>query len=89
IYAATKAGLVAFTRACAAEFRDKRVRTTVILPGLTDTSFIPQHKRLDRSAMLRPEDIAAAVIGVLNTPSSICPVELVLEPAREPMRFGS
>jgi NAD(P)-dependent dehydrogenase (short-subunit alcohol dehydrogenase family) len=88
IYAATKAGLLAFTRACAAEFRDKSVRTTVILPGLTDTSFIPQHKRLVRSAMLRPEDIAAAVIGVLNTPSSICPVELVLEPAREPMRFG-
>ena len=41
-YAATKAGLVAFTRSCATEFRNYRVRTSVILPGLTDTSFIPQ-----------------------------------------------
>jgi NADP-dependent 3-hydroxy acid dehydrogenase YdfG len=86
IYAATKAGLVAFTRSCAAEFRNSRVRTSVILPGLTDTSFIPQHKRLERSAMLQPEDIAAAVLGVVNAPRHVCPVEIVIEPAREPMR---
>jgi NAD(P)-dependent dehydrogenase (short-subunit alcohol dehydrogenase family) len=89
IYAASKAGLVAFTRACAAELGDKHVRTSVILPGLTDTSFIPQNKRLDRMAMLRPEDVAAAVIGVLKTPARVCPVEIVLEPAREPMRAGA
>lgn len=88
IYAATKAGLVAFTRSCAAEFRHYRVRTSVILPGLTDTSFIPQSKRLERSAMLQPQDIAAAVMGVVNAPPHVCPVEVVLEPARDPMRSG-
>jgi NAD(P)-dependent dehydrogenase (short-subunit alcohol dehydrogenase family) len=88
IYAATKAGLVAFTRSCAAEFRHYRVRTSVILPGLTDTSFIPQNKRLERAAMLQPEDIAAAVMGVVNAPSHVCPVEVVVEPARDPMRGG-
>lgn len=88
IYAATKAGLVAFTRSCAAEFRHYRVRTSVILPGLTDTSFIPQNKRLERTAMLRPEDIAAAVMGVVNAPPHVCPVEVVIEPARDPMRGG-
>jgi len=88
IYAATKAGLVAFTRACATEFRHYRVRTSVILPGLTDTSFIPQNKRLERTAMLRPEDIAAAVMGVVNAPAHVCPVEVVVEPARDPMRGG-
>ena len=86
IYAATKAGLVAFTRSCAAEFRHYRVRTSVILPGLTDTSFIPQNKRLERTAMLQPEDIAAAVMGVVNAPPHVCPVEVVVEPARNPMR---
>ena len=88
IYAATKAGLVAFTRSCAAEFRHYRVRTSVILPGLTDTSFIPQNKRLERTAMLQPEDIAAAVMGVVNAPPHVCPVEVVVEPARDPMRGG-
>ena len=88
IYAATKAGLLAFTRCCAAEFRDYGVRTSVIAPGLTDTSFIPQNKRLDRTAMLRPEDVAAAVLAIVNAPAHICPVEIVLEPARNPMRGG-
>ena len=88
IYAATKAGLVAFTRSCAAEFRQYRVRTSVILPGLTDTSFIPQNKRLERAAMLQSEDIAAAVMGVVNAPPHVCPLEVVLEPARDPMRSG-
>jgi NADP-dependent 3-hydroxy acid dehydrogenase YdfG len=89
IYAATKAGLVAFTRSCAAEFRHYRVRTSVILPGLTDTSFIPHNKRLERTAMLRPEDIAAAVMVVVNAPPHMCPVEVVVEPARDPMRSGN
>jgi 2-hydroxycyclohexanecarboxyl-CoA dehydrogenase len=88
IYAATKAGLIAFTQSCAAEFRHYRVRTSVILPGLTDTSFIPPNKRLERAAMLRPEDIAAAVMAVISAPSHLCQVEVVLEPARDPMRSG-
>jgi len=89
IYSATKAGLVAFTRSCAAEFRHYRVRTSVILPGLTDTSFIPQNKRLRRAAMLQPEDIAAAVMGVVNSPPHVCPLEVVVEPSRNPIRGGS
>jgi NAD(P)-dependent dehydrogenase (short-subunit alcohol dehydrogenase family) len=88
VYAATKAGLVAFTHSCAAEFRHYRVRTSVILPGLTDTAFIPQNRRLERTAMLRPDDIAAAVMGVVNAPPHVCPLEVVLEPARDPMRSG-
>jgi NADP-dependent 3-hydroxy acid dehydrogenase YdfG len=88
IYAATKAGLVAFTHSCAAEFRNSRLRTSVILPGLTDTSFIPQNKRLDRSLMLQPDDIATAVMNVIDAPLHVCPVEVVLEPACDPMRRG-
>jgi NADP-dependent 3-hydroxy acid dehydrogenase YdfG len=88
IYAATKAGLLAFTHSCAVELRHSGVRTSVILPGLTDTSFIPPNKRLDRDAMLRPEDIAAAVMGVVNAPPHVCVEEVVVEPARDPMRGG-
>ena len=88
IYAASKAGLVAFTRACFAEFRGAGIRTCVIIPGLTDTALIPHNKRLDRTLMLRPADVAAAVMNVVNAPADVCPVELVLEPARDPMRGG-
>jgi NADP-dependent 3-hydroxy acid dehydrogenase YdfG len=88
IYAATKAGLVAFTHSCAAEFRHSRIRTSVIMPGLTDTSFIPHNRRLERTAMLQPEDVAAAVMNVVNAPPHVCPLEVVVEPARDPMRGG-
>jgi NAD(P)-dependent dehydrogenase (short-subunit alcohol dehydrogenase family) len=86
VYAAAKAGLVAFTRAAFAEFRAYNIRTSVIIPGLTDTRLIPHNKRLDRSLMLKPEDVAAAVMGVIEAPAGAAPVEIVLEPARDPMR---
>lgn len=88
IYAAAKAGLVAFTRASFTELRRHAIRTAVIIPGLTDTALIPHNKRLDRSAMLKPEDVAAAVMAVVNAPGGVAPIELVLEPSRDPMRGG-
>jgi NADP-dependent 3-hydroxy acid dehydrogenase YdfG len=36
--------------------------------------------------MLRPEDVATAVMMVVNAPAGVCPVEIVLEPQRDPMR---
>jgi 3-oxoacyl-[acyl-carrier protein] reductase len=86
IYAATKAALVTFTHSCAAEFRNRPIRTSVILPGLTDTSFIPHNKHLERSLMLQPEDVAAAVMNVVNSSPHVCPIEIVVEPAQDPMR---
>jgi dehydrogenase/reductase SDR family member 4 len=86
IYAAAKAGLIAFTHAAFAELRDRGIRLSVIIPGLIDTALIPQNKRLDRSLMLRPEDIAAAVMTIVNAPANVCPIEMVLEPQRDPMR---
>ena len=86
IYAAAKAGLIAFTHAAFAELRERGIKLSVIVPGLVDTQFIPQNKRLDRSLMLRPEDIASAVMSIVNAPARVCPVEMVLEPQRDPMR---
>ncbi len=84
-YSATKAGLVAFTHASFAEFRSIGIRTSVIIPGLTDTALIPHNKRLDRAAMLQPDAIASAVMSVIEAPGGVCPVEIVLQPARDPM----
>jgi 2-hydroxycyclohexanecarboxyl-CoA dehydrogenase len=88
VYAAAKAGIITFTRACFDELRRHNVRVSVLSPGLTDTSLIPDNKRLDRSRMLAPEDVAAAVMSVVNAPAGVCPVELAIEPASDPMRAG-
>jgi len=86
VYAAAKAGLVTFTHACFNEFRQQEIRVAVVIPGLTDTRLIPHNKRLNREAMLRPEDVAAAVTGVLTAGPGSVPVEIVLQPARDPLR---
>jgi NADP-dependent 3-hydroxy acid dehydrogenase YdfG len=88
IYAAAKAGVIAFTHAAFAELRNRGIKLAVIIPGLIDTSLIPHNKRLDRSLMLRPQDIADAVMSIVNAPAGVCPVELVLEPQRDPLRRG-
>ncbi len=86
VYAATKAGLVAFTRASFAELREHEIKVSVIVPGLVDTPLIPPNKRLDRALMLSAEDVAAAVMQVVKSPPHVCPVEIAVEPQRNPLR---
>ena len=86
IYAATKAGLIAFSRASFAELRHSGVKVSVVIPGLVDTALIPPNKRLDRARMISPEQVAAAVMQVVNSPAAVCPVEIVLEPQLDPER---
>ena len=86
VYAAAKAGLVAFTHAAFAELGDRGIKVSVIIPGLVDTALIPQNKRLDRDLMLTPDDIAAAVLNIVTSPARVCPVEVMLHPQRRPER---
>jgi short-subunit dehydrogenase len=86
VYAAAKAGLIAFTRAAFAELRRGKIKVSVVIPGLVDTTLIPHNKRLDRSAMLRAEDVADAVLQIIRAPEHACPVEIVLEPQIDPIR---
>ncbi|MBF6571229.1 MAG: SDR family oxidoreductase [Candidatus Binataceae bacterium] len=86
VYAAAKAGLVTFTHAAFKELRSLGIKTSAIIPGLVDTDLIPPNKRLDRTAMLQPADVAQAVMNVIDAPAHLCPVEISLEPQRDPMR---
>lgn len=86
VYAASKAGLVTFTRASFQELRRLGIKLAVIIPGLVDTSLIPNNKRLERTAMLAPSDVAAAVMHIINSSARACPVEITLEPQFDPMR---
>jgi NADP-dependent 3-hydroxy acid dehydrogenase YdfG len=47
---------------------------------------IPPVKHLDRAKMIRPEDVADAVLFVLNSPPTSCPVEMTLRPQRTPYK---
>jgi NAD(P)-dependent dehydrogenase (short-subunit alcohol dehydrogenase family) len=86
VYAATKAGLAAFSRAAFDELRRHGIKLSVIVPGLVDTALIPENKRLDRAKMLRAEDVAEAVMDVVRAQPGACPVEIALEPQHEPER---
>ena len=87
VYAASKAGLIAFTHAAFAELGDRGIKVSVIIPGLVDTTLIPNNKRLDRELMLAPDDVAAAIINIVKSPARVCPVEVVLQPQRRPERI--
>lgn len=85
-YSASKFGLVGFTESLFAEVREHGIKVAVILPGFVDTPLIPQTRRLDRQKMIRPEDIARAVLFVLTSPPTSCPVEITVRPQRTPYR---
>lgn len=69
VYGSTKAGLLMFGKALAAEVRTQGIRVTTLVLGATDTelwdaqSFVPS-----RGDMLRPESVAAVIRDVLESP---------------------
>ena len=85
-YAASKFGLIGFTQSLYEEVREYGIKVSVILPGFVDTPMIPPVKHLDRSKMIRSEDVADAVMFVVNSSPTCCPVELTVRPQRTPNR---
>jgi NADP-dependent 3-hydroxy acid dehydrogenase YdfG len=82
VYSATKAGIVAFSRVLAEEMRAEGVRVGVVLPGAVDTPLwdsIPGGP--DRSRMLKPEDVARAVLLMATLPPHASLEDLTLLPA--------
>jgi NAD(P)-dependent dehydrogenase (short-subunit alcohol dehydrogenase family) len=84
--AAAKAGLLAFTRAASEELRAARIKVSAVVTAPTDAASSAPETAVDRAAMLAPEDVAAAVLRIVRAPADECPVELVLEPPRDPSR---
>ena len=80
-YAAAKFGLLGFTQSLFDEVREHGIQVTAVLPGPVNTEQLPP---LERARVLRPTDIAAAVLLVLTAPPGACPAEIVLEPLHVP-----
>jgi NADP-dependent 3-hydroxy acid dehydrogenase YdfG len=80
-YAASKAGLAAFSRVLAEEVRREGIRVTILQPGATDTALwdaIPGAP--DRGRMLRAEDVARAVVLAVTLAPRAALEELTLLP---------
>jgi 3-oxoacyl-[acyl-carrier protein] reductase len=78
-YAASKAGLIGFTRSVAKEFGGRNVRCNAVAPGFVETAMTEKLPSAAREAMLgnvplgraaRPEDVAPAVLFLLSPRSS-------------------
>jgi 3-oxoacyl-[acyl-carrier protein] reductase len=85
-YSASKFGLIGFTQSVYEEVREYGIKVAVILPGFVDTPLIPPNRQLDRSKMIRAEDIAQTVHFVLTSTETCCPVEITVRPQKSPYR---
>jgi NADP-dependent 3-hydroxy acid dehydrogenase YdfG len=81
-YAATKAGVAAFSRVLAEELRGDGIRVGVISPGAVDTPLwdaIPGGP--DRARMLTAETVARAVLLMVTLPAGATMEDVTLLPA--------
>jgi NAD(P)-dependent dehydrogenase (short-subunit alcohol dehydrogenase family) len=76
-YAASKYGLRGLHETLLSEYRGTGIRLTLVSPGATDTSvwdpFDPDHRPgfIPRAGMLRPEDVADAILFVATRPPHV------------------
>jgi 3-oxoacyl-[acyl-carrier protein] reductase len=81
VYAASKAGLLAASRVIREELREHSVKVIDVMVGATETAIWNEAARENfRERMMQPEDIAEAVLAVLEMPPRLMPEEFVLRP---------
>jgi NADP-dependent 3-hydroxy acid dehydrogenase YdfG len=85
-YTAAKFGVRGFTQSVFDEVHEYGIKVSAICPGYVDTTLIPPNRRVDRAKMLRPEDVAEAVYGVVTSSARVCPLEIVLQPQYDPLK---
>ena len=89
-YAASKYGLRGLHETLAAEYRGTGVRLTLVSPGATDTTiwdpFAPERRPgfPSRAEMLRPEDVADAVLFAATRPEHVWVDWIRLQPSGRP-----
>ena len=81
-YCASKAGLNAFSEALMQELRPDNIRVTYILPGSVATGFSGRASDAGAEWKLQPEDVAQAIVDVLNHPARSLPSRVEIRPSR-------
>jgi NADP-dependent 3-hydroxy acid dehydrogenase YdfG len=83
-YSVSKFGLVALSKALAAEERANGIRVTAIYPGSVNTPLWDQQQvqaDFDRSAMLTAEAVAESILHTANAPLTATIEELTIMPS--------
>ena len=82
VYSSTKWSVTAMAEALRQELRqmhdNRRIRVSLIEPGMTDTPFFDS--RPDPNAALEPEDVARAVMFALEQPEHVDVNEILIRP---------
>jgi 3-oxoacyl-[acyl-carrier protein] reductase len=81
-YCASKAGLNAFSDALMQELRDDNIRVTTVLPGSVATGFSGREPGTGADWKLLPEDVAHAIVDLLNHPARSLPSRIDIRPSR-------
>ena len=81
-YCASKAGLNAFSEALMLELRPDNIRVTYILPGSVATGFSGRENTAGAEWKLHPEDVAQAIVDVLNHPARSLPSRVEIRPSQ-------
>lgn len=80
-YAASKAGLLAYTDSLREEVRKHNIRVINIIPGATETPMWSQEMRKEKSEfMLTSEDVARAVVSAYLQKDNLVTEEITLRP---------
>jgi NAD(P)-dependent dehydrogenase (short-subunit alcohol dehydrogenase family) len=81
-YVASKAGVNAFSDALMQELREDNIRVTTILPGSVATQFSGREAGSGADWKLLPEDVAHAIVDVLDHPPRSLPSRIEIRPSR-------
>lgn len=81
-YNASKAGLIGLTEAMMLDVRQRNVRVSVIMPGSVNTHFRGKAQNAERSWPLEADDVALAVLQMLDYPKGAHPSRIELRPSR-------
>ena len=81
-YCASKAGLNAFSDALMQELRYDNIRVTTVLPGSVATGFSGRAAGSGADWKLLPEDVAHAIVDLLDHPARSLPSRLEIRPSR-------
>ncbi len=80
VYSSLKVGLRAFSKALFWEMRDRGIKVTSLLPGVTDTDLTGKLSEVtsDTSRLMSTEAIENAVRFALTVPLNVCPLEIAV-----------
>ena len=85
-YSATKYGIQGFSEALSKELSSYNIKVTCVNPGSIETHFFEQSGIEPHSNMLQPNDIAAFIIHILETPCNMLIDEVTLRPLQPKMK---